>query len=95
MGDVGETFKAMKEQAKAHKANRDTANRQLLDTLGIKYTETSLGCLKMESSKYKSVMFYPGTGQLVWYSKGKIKRSRNPEDFRKKFLELGVALEAL
>ncbi|EJD6508518.1 hypothetical protein M0I01_RS13025 [Providencia rettgeri] len=71
MGDMGDVFRAMKEQVKERKAARLKNNTEQLKDIDIPYTRDFNGTIHFQTKKGK-VLFYPTTNK--YQHKRSIKR---------------------
>lgn len=71
MGDMSETFKAMKEHSKEKRASNRDRSTEMLVLAGIPFVSKINGAHLIVAEKYD---FWPGTG--LWMERGKTKRNR-------------------
>lgn len=65
MGDVGETFNALKEHSKGKRAKNRETSAEILKARGIKFDRKNAGAHLIVYGENCTVDFWPGTGKWI------------------------------
>lgn len=78
MGDIAETFAAMRKYKQEQRDKRSEVNAEALQKLGIPAREQSKNVFRVDT-EWGAVMYYPGSNK--WQHKGKT-HSGSADDFK-------------
>ena len=63
MGDVGDTFNAMKDYSREKRANNRATSAEILKARGIKFDRKNAGVHLIVYGENNTIDFWPGTGR--------------------------------